>query len=63
MGRKKMNVNEKIKILIRERNELENDLEFINSQEQKDFIEEQIFDINHSIKTLQTYGKLEIRPN
>lgn len=58
-----MNVNEKIKILIRERNELENDLEFINSQEQKDFIEEQIFDINHSIKTLQTYGKLEIRPN
>lgn len=58
-----MNVNEKIKILIKELNELKNDLEFTNSQEQKDFIEDQIFDINHSIKTLQTYGKLEIRPN
>lgn len=58
-----MNVNEKIKMLIKELNELKNDLEFTNSQEQKDFIEDQIFDINHSIKTLQTYGKLEIRPN
>ena len=50
-------------MLIKELNELKNDLEFTNSQKQKDFIEDQIFDINHSIKTLQTYGKLEIRPN
>ena len=58
-----MNISEKIKTLIKERNELETDLEFTSSQEKKEFIEDQIFDINHSIKTLQTYGKLEIRPN
>ena len=52
-----MNVKEKIENLIKERKELEVDLEYITSQEQIDFIEEQIFNINDSIKTLNTYGK------
>jgi len=52
-----MNVQEQIKRLVKEKTDLEKDLDYIHSQNKKNVIEEQIFDINDTIKILKGYEK------
>ena len=50
-----MSWNEKVELLEKEKQELEQEKEYTSSQEKLDFLDEQIHDLEHSIKIVKGY--------